>query len=151
MEAVAEELLAAVESAAARLRALDEAVVARRPAPGKWSAKEVLGHLIDSAANNHQRFVRAQVAGPLVFPEYTQDPWVACQGYNDRPWADLVELWRAYNRHLAHLMRTLPDTGREIPCRIGDKPPVTLAWLMTDYVRHFRHHLGRIEKLVGPA
>jgi hypothetical protein len=151
MESIAEELVATVEAAAARFRTLEEPITARRPAPGKWSAKDVAGHLIDSATNNHQRFVRAQLAGPRVFPGYEPDDWIACQEYSSRPWGDLVELWRQYNRHLAHLMRRLPAERREIECRIGDNPPVTLAWLMTDYVRHLRHHLEQIEKLTGPA
>jgi hypothetical protein len=151
MTSVAEELLVAVEAAAARFRTLEEPLAARRPAPGKWSAKEVVGHLIDSATNNHQRFVRAQLAGPLVFPAYEQDDWVVCEDFSSRPWGDLVELWRQYNRHLAHLMRRLPADRRETECRIGDNEPVTLAWLMTDYVRHLRHHLDQIDRLVGPA
>jgi hypothetical protein len=84
----------------------------------------------------------------LVFPGYEQDDWTACQDCSSRPWADLVELWRQYNRHLAHLMRRLPVARREIECRIGDNAPVTLAWLMTDYVRHLRHHLEQIDGLV---
>lgn len=151
MTSVAEELLAAVEAAAARFRTLDEPFAVRRTAPGRWSAKDVVGHLIDSATNNHQRFVRAQLAGPLVFPAYEQDDWVICQDYSSRPWADLVELWLQYNRHLSHLMRRLPAERREVECRIGDNEPVTLVWLMTDYVQHLRHHVRQIEELIGPA
>jgi hypothetical protein len=73
---------------------------ARAPyAPGKWSTKEVVGHLIDSAANNHQRFVRAQWTDDLLCPTYAQDEWVRTQRYQEAPWPDLVELFRTYNRH----------------------------------------------------
>lgn len=127
-----------------RLCALDEAAASRDRGPGKWVRKEILGHLIDSAANNHQRFVRAAIAGELVFPDYAQDEWVALQGYGHRPWKDLVDLFEALNRHVVHAMDAVPPGRREAPCAIGGDAPVTLAWLMEDYVRHMRHHLAQI-------
>jgi hypothetical protein len=127
-----------------RLRALDESAATRDRGPKKWIRKEILGHLIDSVANNHQRFVRAAIAGELAFPEYAQDEWVALQGYRRRPWRDLVDLFEQLNRHVVHAMDAAPAERREAPCSIGGKAPVTLAWLMEDYVRHMRHHLSRI-------
>lgn len=88
----ANELRTEVERAAARLRALDETDAARDRGPGKWTKQEILGHLIDSAANNHQRFVRAQAVDPFVWPGYEQDAWVAANRYRLRPWGELVEL-----------------------------------------------------------
>ena len=66
---------------------------------GSWTKKEILGHLIDSAAINHQRFVRAQFTDDLVFDGYVQDDWVKVQDYQNRDWRELVELWHGYNRH----------------------------------------------------
>src|SRR5579872_35585 len=106
-------LLQAVEVAAPKMKSMSDADATRARAPGKWSCKQVLGHLIDSAANNHQRFVRAQ-EGPLTFPPYAQDHWVGCQHYQDRPWGALIEFWEAYNRHLAHIIRRIPDTQRDV-------------------------------------
>src|SRR3954470_5646711 len=102
-ENVANELMAVVQAALPRLTALSEATVAHRPTPDRWTIKEVIGHLIDSAANNHQRFVRAQFVDELVFPKYEQNEWVRCQAYNDADWQELLELWQRYNRHLAHV------------------------------------------------
>src|SRR5262252_10395120 len=107
MESVANDLLSALD-AADRLHLIGEAAASRRPAPGKWSKKEILGHLIDSATNNHQRFVRAQISDELTFPGYEQDEWVRRQDYNSKPWNELVELWRLFNRHVAHIIRNLP-------------------------------------------
>jgi hypothetical protein len=101
---VASELRKEVDSALPRLRRLAEADVTRDRGPGKWIKKEVLGHLIDSAANNHQRFVRAQAVDPFVGPGYDQDAWVAAHGYRHRPWAELVDLWAGLNHHLAQLL-----------------------------------------------
>lgn len=127
-----------------RLLRFDEAAAGYRRAAGKWSRKEILGHLVDSAANNHQRFVRAALAAPLEFPGYEQERWVSAQGYDGESWADLVQLWRSYNLHLHHVMMRIPGDRKSARCVIGGKEPVTLEWLMRDYVRHLRHHLEQI-------
>src|SRR5258707_7233138 len=99
------ELAAILENTPPRLRTITEDAAAHKPGPDRWSKKEILGHLIDSAANNHQRFVRAQLILHLDFPEYEQDLWVAAQSYATEPWLDLVNLWVAYNRHILHLLK----------------------------------------------
>jgi hypothetical protein len=137
-------LAADVETARARLRALDEEAASRPRAVGKWSPKEILGHLVDSAANNHQRFVRAQDGASLRLPGYEQERWVSVQRYRDRPWSELVELWSAYNRHLAHVIAVIPEGRRDTPCHIGDNAPMTLAQVALDYVGHIQHHLRQI-------
>jgi hypothetical protein len=145
-----------IEEAAERLRGMSEAEAAARDAPGAWSAKETLGHLIDSAANNHQRFVRAQFREDLDFEGYVQDEWVAAQHYQDAPWARLVELWRLYNLHLLHVVSRIPaevlDAPRRphsldrIAFRLADaREAATLGYLIRDYVEHLKHHLGQIQ------
>ena len=141
---VAADLRAEIDRVLPRLRALDEADAMRDRGPGKWVRKEILGHLIDSAANNHQRFVRARLSDRLVFPPYEQDAWVALQGYRQRPWRELLDLWEVLNRHVAHVIASTPAERLATPCVIGDKAPATLEWLMQDYVRHMRHHLAQI-------
>lgn len=111
---------------------------------GRWSRKEILGHLVDSAVNNHQRFVRAQLQQELVFPSYEQEGWVAVQGYAERPFGALVLLWASLNRHLAHVVSRIPAERLLTPCRLGDGQPVTLELVARDYVRHLRHHLEQI-------
>ncbi len=111
----------------------------------QWGPKQILGHLIDSAANNHHRFVRAQIESGFAMPNYQQEQWVAAQHYGDRPWAELVELWTAYNRHLLFLMERVPQDRRAATCAIGGDPPVTLEFLMADYLRHMKHHLAQIQ------
>ena len=144
-----------VERSAEALLQLSEADSARRPAPGKWSPKEIIGHLIDSASNNHQRFVRAQFKDDLIFPGYDQDAWVTAQCYQEAPWEDLVELWRAYNLHLARVMAAVPEAERLREHRrhnfhqiawqtVPEGEPTTLDYFMRDYVTHLRHHLGQI-------
>jgi hypothetical protein len=144
---VADDLQALVAATGPGLRALDDGLAGLKPDAASWSIKEVLGHLIDSAANNHQRFVRAQQGGELTLPGYEQDLWVGTQGYQQRPWADIVGLWEAYNRHLAHVIRRIPPAALGVTCRIGNSAPVTLGFIVEDYVTHMRHHLQQIEAL----
>ncbi|HVG38729.1 MAG TPA: DinB family protein [Pyrinomonadaceae bacterium] len=115
--------------------------------PEKWSTKQVLGHLIDSAANNHQRFVRLLEASDLSLPKYAQEHWVRSQGYQDEPWPELLNLWRAYNHHLAHVAARVPEEMLGHTCRVGDDEPVTLQFLIEDYVDHLKNHLATIPDL----
>lgn len=142
--AVAQDLRQTIDAALPTLRAMSDTAAAEPRAPGKWSRKEIIGHLIDSASNNHQRFVRAQQGASLSFPPYEQNHWVASQHYNERPWTDLVGLWHAYNVHLAHVMSQIPDRQLTVPCVIESGHPVTLEFLVADYVVHLRHHLAQV-------
>ena len=121
---------------------LDETV--RRHGPDKWSKKEILGHLIDSASNNHQRFVRAALAPSLDFPAYDQNGNIRIQAPEDADWELLVSLWAAYNRYLAHIIARLPAPQLATPCRIGGAAPVTFEFLVDDYLVHLTHHLDQL-------
>lgn len=144
-----------IESAADRLRSMTEAQSEARRAPGKWSPKEIVGHLIDSAANNHQRFVRAQFQENLVFPGYEQEDWVAVQHYREASWLHLIELWKMYNIHLLHLISHIPEPRlgklhhahslHKIAWKlVSETEPTTLDYLIRDYIGHMKHHLRQI-------
>ena len=144
-----------VVSGTARLQDIPEEKSRRRTAPENWAPIEILGHLIDSAANNHQRFVRAQFTDDLVFPGYVQDQWVSSQKYREEPWSDVIRLWNAYNLHLVHAVSVIPEdvltktrsshTLDQIAFVLVDKnEPATLEYLIRDYLVHLRHHLDEI-------
>jgi hypothetical protein len=142
--ALADSIHEFTQQTAEKLLRLTDSQAAQKPAPGKWSPKEILGHLIDSAANNHQRLVRAQLVDELIFPGYAQEPWVALQGYQEGPWSWLVEFWRLYNWRLTEVMRRIPAGQGGKPCRIGESAAITLHFLAQDYLRHLRHHIDSI-------
>ena len=144
-----------IVSAKARLSEIPEPQSRQKSSPDDWSPAEVLGHLIDSAANNHQRFVRAQFTDDLVFSGYEQNQWVGSQKYSDEPWSDVIQLWSAYNLHLLHVASVIPEdvltkarsphTLDQIAFNLVDKnDPATLEYLIRDYVDHLRHHLDQI-------
>jgi len=144
MKNIAQQLRSIIATIEPQLSRMTHYDMGLKPAPDEWSKKEILGHLIDSAANNHQRFVRAvnKVAAP--FPTYDQNEWVRIQRYNERPWASLVAFWSEYNNHLSHVIECIPKDAKSSPCNIGEKEPVPLDFVIKDYLRHLQHHLKDI-------
>jgi hypothetical protein len=144
-----------IEDAYARLQRFTDKQNSTPRGDDKWSPKQIIGHLIDSAANNHSRFVRAQSTDDLVFPGYEQEKWVTFQGYQDRPWSELIDLWRLYNRHILNIIRLTPQEIRNklrhkhnlhvtAAGTIREDEPVTLDYFMRDYVEHLKKHLSQI-------
>ena len=144
MKEIADRLLRAIEKAEPILLAVSVSESAKPILRGGWSSKQVIGHLIDSASNNHQRFVRAMLAPSLDFPGYDQNGCVAVEAVQDADWQMLISAWAAYNRYLAHVIAHVPESKLTTSCRIGSDAPVTLEFLVTDYLRHLNHHLGQI-------
>ena len=116
------------------------------PLTGSWTRKQELGHLIDSAANNHMRFVLASIDGEFRGLGYAQDKWVEAHGYRDMEWRSLVDLWYKFNSLLVHLVERIPDNKMENRCVVG-WDVVTLRFLVDDYVLHIQHHLDHV---LGP-
>ena len=144
-----------IEATTPKLLRISESESQQARAAGKWSPKEILGHLIDSAANNHIRFVKAQFDDDLIFPGYDQERWVSTQRYNAARWNELVELWRLYNSHLAHVVEGIPNEvlqkkrARHNLHRIAwqaipESEPTTLEYFVRDYVAHMKNHLRQI-------
>ena len=116
----------------------------RRSPPRTAGDEEILGHLIDSACNNHQRFVRAPGTPRLEFPAYEQEFWVATQAYATESWPDLVNLWLLLNRHLLHVVKAMPAEVLSHEVVIGGDPAMTLEALVASYLGHLEHHLAKL-------
>lgn len=160
--ALADDLRWTVTFAHARLQELRADEATRPGAAGKWSPAQVIGHLIDSASNNHQRFVRARFRSDLRFEGYDQEAWVSAQDYAAAPWHLLLDLWLAFNLHLARVMESTPDAVlhdvrvdhnlHEIAWEtVPADQPVTLEYFMRDYVGHLKHHLRQIDPSLATA
>jgi hypothetical protein len=156
---IAASLRAAIDEGVTIFRGVSEERTTTRTAPDAWCAREVIGHLIDSACNNHRRFIINQDADRLVVDPYQQDVWVARQRYADTPAAELVPMWVAYNRHIAHVIEAMPDEvlnrGRgpmgHFSFPYSGMPAsdiVTLRHLVEDYVGHIHHHFNQIRSIL---
>ncbi|MDR3627314.1 MAG: DinB family protein [Ignavibacteriaceae bacterium] len=143
------------ESTELNLRDMTEETANLSSEPGKWTRKEILGHLIDSAANNHLRFVGSLFTDDLLFTSYDQDAWVKVQHYKESTWESLVTLWVAYNKHIIHFIDTIPEEILTEPREVHNlneicyqpapaDEPATLEYLVEDYFDHMQHHLESI-------
>lgn len=144
-----------IESASVDLQRISEEQSSIPLGDGKWSPKQIIGHLIDSAANNHHRFIRGQVSDDLVFLGYDQEKWVEVQSYNELPWVDLLDFWRLYNLHLIHVVSHIPENVLTAPRKrhnsqqigwqtVPEDQPSTLDYLIQDYLKHLKHHLQQV-------
>ncbi|MGA7245412.1 MAG: DinB family protein [Terracidiphilus sp.] len=111
---------------------------------GGWTRKQIVGHLLDSATNNRQRFVRATSDGSFNGPNYVQDAWVAAHGYADQPWGTLLGWWEAEHEILMAVVDRIPDSRLDAACVMDEDAPVTLRFLIEDYVAHQRWHLKQL-------
>jgi hypothetical protein len=149
---VAAQLHATIDEAVQLFLQVDDTRTTCRPDCGGWCPREILGHLIDSACNNHRRFIVGQSPATRQFDGYDQDEWVRLQSYNKIPWRDVVTLWLAYNRHLAHVMNcTSEEAAAHSALSPDGQKQVTVLFLMEDYVVHLRHHLARIRTMLLAA
>lgn len=122
---------------------ISEAEFNYSPNQQKWSKKEILGHLIDSATNNHHRIIRAQQE---EIPEisFEQNEWVALNHYKTMPSKQLISFWSNYNTHLVSLIKEIPEECFQNKCNTGTIENVSLEFVVSDYIRHLEHHLKQI-------
>lgn len=144
MLATSQHLLDTIQKALPLLQQISDADASIKPVPEKWSYKEIIGHLIDSAGNNQQKFVRCIQQNGVNMPPYEQDTWVAIQHYNDADWNHVLNTWYTINTHIAHIMQHIPAGALQNEIYIGDKGPYTLEFIVRDYPEHLKHHLKAI-------
>jgi hypothetical protein len=137
-------LRALINEVPPKLSKLPLSQVELKPSPVKWSPKEELGHLLDSAANNHQRIVRTQLEDEPKMPGYDGNAWVELHKYQRRNWQEMIDLWRNLNRQLLVAAEAVPDASWSRTCTIADSLPLTLKFVFEDYIDHMVHHLKHI-------
>jgi len=126
------------------IKRMSEIDVSKKPSPTKWSKKEILGHLCDSAIMNIERFIKIQYEKqPYILPTYNQNEWVAKQNYQDTPIEEILTLFYVLNKQIIAIINNIPDEKRSYLCDIGNNELKTLEWLIQDYYDHMEHHLKK--------
>ena len=155
MKSLSNRLFHVIQENLSELKNISSEIASSKPRDDKWSRKEILGHLIDSAANNHQRFVRIQNQEDLIFQGYDQDQWVAVQWYQGKEWGDIISLWYKYNEHLVQVIENIPDSImtktrikhnlHQIAFKtIPESESTILKYFVEDYIDHMEYHLDQI-------
>lgn len=128
-----------------KLVQLNETEISAKPAPEKWSKKEELGHLIDSAQNNIQRFIRVQYE-ENVHIRYNPDKWVAMNDYQNRNGKELIDFWFLLNKQIITILEKMPQEKWETFMSFDVDASVknTTSYIAADYVKHMTHHLESI-------
>ena len=144
MYSIASQLETLIMAYLPQLNAISEEQLYLKPSPTKWSRKEIIGHLIDSAQNNIRRFVIAQYEdNPSI--TYNQDKWVAAANYQEYSLDDLINLWVLLNKHIIMILKNLPEGGAAK--EVQSEETHTVDWLAADYNKHLLHHLHQILNL----
>lgn len=142
----ANEFYAGLHEIEEALRALPAEAANRAWRSGGWTGKQIPGHMLDSAANNHQRFVRAATSKSYTGPGYEQQAWVDAHGYTEQSWTTLLRWWQVSHELLAGVVAHIPESHWQTPCQIDNSEAVTLEFVVRDYIRHQRHHLHQLQE-----
>lgn len=145
---VSQQFQARIQRAGEALRALSPEQVTAASPSGEWSRKQELGHLLDSAQNNHQRIVVAALHGGYEGPTYAQNEWVDLHGYDDMSWDELLLHWSTRNQLLGRVIARISKERLSVPVTIGTDSAMPLeAWII-DYLQHLEHHVEHITSTI---
>ena len=136
-----------IESFPIKLKQFSSEELLKKPALGKWSKQEILGHLIDSAINNLKRFTEIQfLPQPYSVISYKQNELVIVNNYQNLPLQHLLDLYQVLNRQIVFVVRNIPVQKMDYPVdpQYESKELKTLSWIICDYVAHMEHHFGQI-------
>lgn len=139
---LSEYLQSTIDKELPNLRAISDAEASVSARNG-WTRKQEVGHLIDSATNNHARFVQIALRDGFKGESYDQNGWVALHGYSEMPWSTIVDFWYSYNGIIAKLVANIPEQRLATVCEVGNSGPITLRFLIEDYVVHMQHHIDQ--------
>jgi len=149
MQETAENLRDVIKNILPLLKKINESKASARPKPEKWSPKEIIGHLIDSANNNQMKFVKCIETNDLNVIGYHQNEWVTIQKYNTYDWDTLLDFWVLFNYHIAHIIENVHETSLSNEIKVEGVGPFKLEFIMKDYVEHLKHHLNQVLPNLG--
>jgi len=143
IKTVAEQLQNIIVDYSGKLKTISDDIYSAKPNPDKWSKKEILGHLIDSAQSNIRRFIVGQYEeAPFIM--YNQNEWVAISNYQNHPTRDLIDLWTLLNKHICIILLNTSEESAQRTCTTNNQTQHTIEWLAEDYIKHLLHHLHQV-------
>ncbi len=149
---VSDDVLGQLESQRASTRALldglDDATALHRYAPGKWSVKEVLGHLIDCERVFTYRAMRFARGDGTELPGFDENAWVPEGRFDDRPVAELAAEFGAVREASIAMFRGLPATTH-LRKGVANGHPVTVRALAMILAGHEAHHVAILRERYG--
>ncbi|WP_262384750.1 DinB family protein [Paenibacillus terrae] len=148
MKSAIEELTRLIENQEKEFLSISEHEFDAKPNPEKWSKKEILGHLCDSASNNHRRFLMIKHStSPVKIESYAQNDWVAANQYQEEfTHVDVIHLWKLLNKQIINVLNSCTALDFEKGFQKNEQTTETLGWLVDDYIQHMRHHLEQINQ-----
>jgi DinB superfamily len=138
MKSTAGDLELLINEYAPALKALSKTGLEKKPSPAKWSGKEIIGHLVDSAQSNIRRFVMAQYE-ETPYIVYNQTKWVEIVNYQHWDSNQLIDLWYLLNKQVCEILKNMSPAAAQLTCRTQETH--TIEWLANDYIKHLRHHI----------
>lgn len=152
MKNLSKELLELIEDFKSEFISIGENFASIKLSEDKWTLKEIIGHLVDSASNNHQRILRMKMTDHLNFPDYKNTQWLELQQHNRMKFADLLGLFYFYNKLLANIIENISEEELVHRWEVQWDPKedfIILEALVKHYVVHMRGHFTHMKERVA--
>lgn len=118
-----------------------------RPAPGKWTIREIVVHLCDSEIVCAHRIRKVLAEEQAFLTSYDQDLWANRLSYSKRNLTTAIELFRLLRKSTAELFEDLSDNDWERRGQHQQFGAMTIIDLVGMYAEHCENHVSQIRQI----